>query len=141
MAESLVKLLKSHASSVLCVLEEQIAQAKRELVREALPPSCLIRLIAGTGEASDQDVGFRHSDDYRTVWWRGKEFHLAPLQAEVARILHQVFRTGTPGLTWEAISPRLSGNASRMSDIFKRSDPRSQLVIYEQRGRVYRLDL
>jgi hypothetical protein len=140
-AESLVKLLKRHTSSVLCVLEEQIAQAKGELVREALPPSRLIRLIAGSGEARDQDEGFLHGDDYRTVRWRGQEFHLAPLQAEVASMLHQAFRTGTPGLTWEAISRRLSGNASRMSDIFKKSDPRSQLVIYGPHGRAYRLDL
>jgi hypothetical protein len=59
----------------------------------------------------------------------------------VVSILHQATRTGTPGLGWQAISLRLSGNASSMRDIFKRSDPRSDLVDYQRQGRLYRLNL
>lgn len=75
------------------------------------------------------------------IYWRDSDLHLSPLQAEVVGILHQVSKTATSGLSWQAISARLTGNAARMSDIFKRSDPRSDLVLYQQRGRVYRLNI
>ncbi len=88
-----------------------------------------------------EDPDFQYWDSYRTVRWRGQVLTLAPLQAEVVGMLHQAYRTGSPGLSWEAISRRLSGNATRMSDIFKRSDPRSQLVLYQQQGRAYRLTI
>lgn len=99
------------------------------------------RLIAGSQEQAREIEAFRHSDDYRDALLRGRAYALAPLQAEVVSSLHQAFRMGSRGLSWRAISARLSGNASRMSGIFKNSDPRSDLVVYEKRGRVYRLNI
>ena len=83
---------------------------------------------------------FEHSPDYRDIHWRDRDYHLTPLQAEVVGILHQVSRTNTRGLSWEAISQRLSGGASRMSDIFKSSDPRKDLIVYDRQGMIYRLN-
>jgi hypothetical protein len=85
--------------------------------------------------------GFQHSENYRWIQCRGREFNLSPLQAEVVRILHRAQEAGAPGLTWHELSHRLSGNASCMSDIFKKSDPRSQLITYIKRGRLYRLNV
>ena len=33
-------------------------------------------------------VGFDHSQDYREIHWRDRDYHLAPLQAKVVGILH-----------------------------------------------------
>lgn len=84
---------------------------------------------------------FEHSQDYREIHWRDREYHLAPLQAEVIGILHQVSRTATSGLSWQAISARITGNASRMSDVFKKSDYRAELIVYQKQGRVYHLNI
>jgi hypothetical protein len=87
------------------------------------------------------DLEFQHWDDYRSVRGRGPVLHLAPLQAQVVSILHQAALAGTPGLGWQSIRMRLSGNASSMRDIFKKSDPRSALVVYDSQSRLYRLNL
>ena len=87
------------------------------------------------------DLEFQHWDGYRQVRWRGQMIALAPLQAEVVQALHSALNGGTPGLSWDAISSRISGNAGSMSDIFRNKDPRKQLVEYERRGRTYRLNI
>jgi len=97
--------------------------------------------LAELPDQETEDPDFQSWDSYRTVRWREQVLTLAPLQAEVVGMLHQADRTGSPGLSWEAISQRLSGNATRMSNIFKRSAPRSQLVLYQQSGRTYRLNI
>lgn len=51
-AETLIAMLRRHASAVSRVMEEQIASAKAELAREKLPASCLIRLLAGSDQAA-----------------------------------------------------------------------------------------
>ena len=94
------------------------------------------------GHSIDGHLGeFDHSQDYREIHWRDRDYHLAPLQAEVVGILHQVSRTATPGLSWQAISSRITANASRMSDVFKKSDDRTELIVYQKQGRVYRLNI
>ena len=84
---------------------------------------------------------FVHSEDYRWVKWRGQEFNLGPMQAEVVRVLHRAYRSNRSGLTWDAIQPQLSGNANRMSEIFRKADLRTQLVLRETPGSIYRLNL
>lgn len=49
-AEALAALLKRHADAILKVMEDQLTEAKPEIVRQTLPTACLIRLIAGSGE-------------------------------------------------------------------------------------------
>lgn len=118
-AEGLVSLLERHAATVLHVAEDQIASYKTELAREELPPACLIRLLAGSGEAIQ--AWFRHGPDYREIWLGDRRVPLTPNQAGVvaymdslgdtsaseshilekaeirSRNLHQVFRN-TPGV-------------------------------------------
>ena len=84
--------------------------------------------------------GFHHSEDYRDIRLQSQEYRLSPQQAEIVSILHQVSRTGTRGLSWQAISNRLTGRAGRMSDIFKSSDPRKELIVYDRQGMIYRLN-
>ena len=132
---------------VLCPSVELAPTTQRQLEDSDLelmtlefqaPDSFVLANIDGPATA---DPKLEHSDDYRTVRWQGHTYSLSPLQAEVVSILHQVFRTGAHGLSWEAIGQRLSRDAGHMSDIFKRSDPRKALIIFEKRGRVYRLNL
>ncbi|MDA1129210.1 MAG: hypothetical protein O2913_11010 [Chloroflexi bacterium] len=84
---------------------------------------------------------FDHSEDYREIHWRDRDYPLGPLQAEVVAILHQAFRTSTRGLSWQAISSRITVGPSRMSDIFKKSDYRSELIVFQKQGKIYRLNI
>jgi hypothetical protein len=85
------------------------------------------------------NAAFQHSEDYRWIKRREQEFNLSPSQAEVLGILHRAQEAGAPGLTWDAIKRRLSSNADRMSDIFRKQDRRSQLISYQRRGNLYSL--
>ena len=93
---------------------------------------------------------FLPSNDYHTIVLRGKQFpHLTPLQADVARILHQAHLRGQQDVKYAVISCEIAdshpdergyGPPSKMSQIFRKGDPRSELVISAKPG-YYRLNI
>ena len=132
---------------VLCPTFQPSPAARRRLQGiglEIVPMESPIPGSRASAEPSGNevvDLEFQHWNGYRQVRWRGQIIALAPLQAEVVQALHSALNGGTPGLSWEAISSRISGNAGSMSDIFKNKDPRKRLVDYQRRGRIYRLNI
>jgi 7-cyano-7-deazaguanine synthase in queuosine biosynthesis len=52
-ASELVHLVQRHASSTISVMETQVARHSRDLVAGALPPACLIRLVASGAHLED----------------------------------------------------------------------------------------
>lgn len=87
------------------------------------------------------DEAFRASDDYRCVWRNGEELKpLSPMQAEVIRILDESRRAGSPIMTTGAILAKMQSPPTRLSDIFRGSDPRR--VLLKRVGKdTYQLDI
>ena len=89
----------------------------------------------------DQDPGFDHSDDFRSVKAIGREFSLTPRQAEVVKILYRAHRNRASEVGWPDIRGQLDSYPERMRDIFKRSDAWGTLVVPGRTKGSYRLDL
>ena len=100
-------------------------------------------------EAHSESV-FEPSNNYHTIILRGKQLtHLTPLQADVARILHQAHLRGQPDTQYAVISCEIADlhenekgfePPSKMSQIFRSGDPRSELVMSAKPG-YYRLNI
>ncbi|MCL5103681.1 MAG: hypothetical protein M1133_06145 [Armatimonadetes bacterium] len=94
-------------------------------------------------EAHSESV-FEPSNEYHTIVLRGKELpHLTDLQADVARILHQAHLRGQRDVKYAVISCEIADlhadergfePPSKMSQIFRGGDPRSDLVASSKPG-------
>lgn len=93
---------------------------------------------------------FEPSNNYHTVILHGKQLpHLTDLQADVARTLHQAHLRGQPDLKYAVISCEIADlhgdekgfePPSKMSQIFRSADPRSDLITSSKPG-YYRLNI
>jgi len=93
---------------------------------------------------------FEASNDYHTIVLRGKQLpHLTDLQADVARTLHQAHLRGQPDLKYAVMSCVIADlhadergfePPSKMSQIFRSADPRSDLITSSKPG-YYRLNI
>lgn len=137
-AESLVGLLRRHAAGITRVMEEQISLAKTEIVQETLPLTCLIRLLAGSGEGKDD---FRHSPDYRQVWMRDEEFDLTTNQARVVELLHQQHLDGTKALSQGFILETLEIKSQNLAQVFRGSKAWAKLVVSATGRGMYQLNI
>jgi hypothetical protein len=106
-------------------------------------PFALRRLAATTPvpEAAGQaNAGFEHSDDYRWVKLRGREFTLTPLQAEIVRILDEARVREAPDVGWKTICTQLhEGYPRHMSDSFRNVAGWQDLIASRRRD-TYRLN-
>jgi len=96
-------------------------------------------------EVGRADVGFHHSDDFRSVSVGGRRFTLTPRQAEVVQILYRAHCNRTPEVGWPYIraelSTRIDSYPERLTDIFKRSDAWGKLIVPGKTRGSYRLSL
>jgi hypothetical protein len=93
---------------------------------------------------------FEPSNNYHTIILRGKQLpHLTPLQADVARILHQAHLRGQPDMRYAVIACEIADlhadergfePPSKMSQIFRSGDARSELLFSPKPG-YYRLNI
>lgn len=96
------------------------------------------------------DSAFKAFNDHHTVILHGKELPpLTPLQADVARILHQAHLSGEPDVKYAIIACKIADlhanergfePPSKMSQIFRSGDPRASLITSAKRG-YYRLNI
>ena len=94
-----------------------------------------------TPDVLPDDEAFRASEDYRCVWRNGTQLKpLTPMQAEIVRILDETRIAGSPVMTHASILSKMKSPPTRLSDIFRKSDPRSVLI--ERVGKdTYRLSI
>jgi hypothetical protein len=140
-AERLLALLKRHASSVLRVVEEQIAAAKVELARESLPPNCLIRLIAGSSGSVIRTDNFLHSADYREVWLGDERFSLTTNQARVVELLDSQRLKGVDALSQGYILETLDIGSQNLAQVFRNSPAWNCLIVRADGRGMYRLNI
>jgi 7-cyano-7-deazaguanine synthase in queuosine biosynthesis len=157
-AAALTEMVIRHGASTRAVMAAEVARASAELVNGVLPPTCLIRLAvaaapvqpaaqelpvgSGKGGADAGSGGLRHSPDYRTVVWQGRELTLTLQQARVVQLLHEQPAQGTPEIGQAFILEHLDLTAtSRLRDVFRGSPAWRTLVTQGRRKGTYRLDI
>jgi hypothetical protein len=96
---------------------------------------------APSAEVGPADAVFQHSDDYRWVELRGREFTLTLPQAKIVRILHEAYLRGVPDIAWAIICTQLQESFPRhMSDAFKDVAGWRDLIV-SRRKDMYRLNI
>jgi hypothetical protein len=80
-------------------------------------------------EEISTDSGFKHSPDFRAIFWEGKEYALTPRQAQVVEILYCAYQNGTPSIGQHTILDELDSPSSRLRDTFKKSPLWDTLII------------
>jgi hypothetical protein len=139
-AEALTFLLRRHGATVLRVVEEQISRWRRELARQQLPPTSLLRLLASSGEP-ETSRDFRATPDYREVWLRGEKFSLTPNQARVIELLDQNCPDGVAGLSQAYILETLDIESDNLYQVFRGSPAWGALIVRATGKGIYRLNL
>lgn len=90
------------------------------------------------------DEAFVAHNGYHTIILRGEELPpLSDLQAEVARILHEAAKAGTPVMEYAEVACKLADlhagdlgfePPEKMTRIFRAGDPRGRLLVSHKRG-------
>lgn len=83
---------------------------------------------------------FEPTQDYRIIHIAGVTHSLSPTQAKVIRILHEAWLSGKPDVTMKTIQLEVEEAPVKMSNLFRRTDPRS-ILIKRVRADIYRLGL
>jgi hypothetical protein len=139
-------MLKRHSDAVLGVMEEQVALASPDIVRQKLPSACLISLLAGSGEPQPTEPAppldlFRHSADYREVWLKAEKFDLTTNQSRVVELLHQQYLKGAASLSQGYILETLEIQSKNLSQVFRDSPAWKRLIVPASGRGMYSLNL
>ena len=85
---------------------------------------------------------FKYLNDYSIVWMKDERFTLTKRQSQVIQILHEAHKSGSSLLNYDTIKAEISGEADKMSDIFKTRKKAMHVLIYFNRTvRQYRLNI
>lgn len=84
---------------------------------------------------------FRHSDDYRTVIWHGRQFTFSPTKAIVIQLLHEANLAGMPDVSGQVLIEKAESNSNRISDLFRDDPAWNVLVVSGKDKGTYRLSL
>jgi len=96
-----------------------------------------------SGEPKAAQVPFKHSVDYRSIWFQGKQYSLTTRQAQVVEMLHELYKNGTPETSLAHILDRLGTPNSRLRDTFKNTPlwGKGKLIVAGGRRGTVRLNL
>jgi hypothetical protein len=84
-------------------------------------------------ECPDQTQA-RHSADFTSVFWFGREYTFSRTQAACVNILWQAMRNGTPDLGQAYILEEAGSESSRLADVFKESDAWGIMIVSTRKG-------
>jgi len=123
--------------------KSQFSIALRQLEDHRLKAIRLKALDMGIPLRGDDQpaTGFRHSDDYRSVWKDGQKFILTTSQAAVIECLHENYENETPDVGQERLIHASGTSATRLQDIFKGSKDAYRALVVSKRKGTYRLDI
>lgn len=136
-AEALTALLRRYGAMVQGVAESQVGRWRREFVRQELPPTCLIRLLATPTEPVTT-ARFRPNPDYREVWLDDVRFPLTPNQARVVEFMHS---TGDAALSQAYILEELEIKSGSLYQVFRGSSAWGRVIVRANGQGMYRLNL
>ncbi|MCL5669737.1 MAG: hypothetical protein M1423_00305 [Acidobacteria bacterium] len=74
---------------------------------------------------------FEHSDDYRTVKFRGETYQLTSRQAQMIEILHRAYQDGKPDVAIDSILVKIETPNARWQDTFRSNTKARKALIGE----------
>jgi len=92
--------------------------------------------------AQEKPVEFTHSEDFRSITFKGEPSLLTTRQAQVIQILFEAHREGHPDVHQDRILEKLGTGKSRLRDTFRTPNRElwKTLIVSQKRG-FFRLDL
>jgi hypothetical protein len=86
---------------------------------------------------------FTHSEDFRSICWRGRQYSLTSNQALVVQELYEALENGQLEVSQAILADRLGNEGARIRELFKRSGlwGPDGLVDSGRRRGMYRLHL
>jgi hypothetical protein len=70
----------------------------------------------------------RHSQDFRHVFWSGREYHFTPKQAKCVSLLWAAWENGTPELGGDYMAVEAEADA-RLIDLFKDHGAWGEMIV------------
>jgi len=90
---------------------------------------------------NDEKNSFKHSQDFRSITWKGKTYYLKPKAAEVVQFLYESHLNGTPELNKHTILEEIDSEGKRLRDIFKGTGVWRTLVVPGKTQGTWKLNL
>jgi len=85
---------------------------------------------------------FEHSDDFRTLQFRGQQITLTSMQAQVVAFMFQRHQQGEPEIHQARILTEIESSSKRLHELFKRTEGVwNTLIIEGSRKGMRRLDI
>lgn len=137
--EAYTRMLQAHGASVLGVATRWIGKHANELARGDRDGETLFGLAGLFAKPAAGE--FRHSEDFRSVTYQGREFTFTESQSIVVRRLHEAKRKGLPGLSTTELLDGFEAGTVKLSEVFKRSPAWETLIQRDtnRRSGLYRL--
>ncbi|MBI5285317.1 MAG: 7-cyano-7-deazaguanine synthase [Chloroflexi bacterium] len=139
-AEALTDMIRRHGTEVMRVMREQTVAAGDDLVRQRLPESSLIVLVAGQTVRSRSpkisQTPHREDAPLPDAYGRWRK-RLTPPQRAVVKHLEQARETGEEPTRWselKATAIGAGGNPTRMQDVFKYDEVWREFVTQPHKG-------
>lgn len=99
----------------------------------------LSRLDAPTAAPTPPPTPNRHSPDFRSVTWGGRDYHLTRKQAVIVSVLWEGWEAGTPDVGQEVLLRTADSECTRLVDLFRRSSAWGELIVAGETAGTYRL--
>src|SRR5947209_6250518 len=124
-----------------------VARLLRKVLRrldriEARPP--IVVNVGATGGAPEPvpirtPPPARHSPDFRSVHWYGKDYLFTPMQAKVVEQLWLAWKNGTPGVGHHTLLEAADSEQDRLSGVFRDRQGRlhpcwEEMIVSERQG-------
>jgi hypothetical protein len=94
-----------------------------------------------TGTQPNVTPVFTHSPDYRTVYYRGQQFFLSPLQAHAVQVMHEHHQRGTFVLSNDFILAEIGSKATLLRAVFKKNPEAWKALIFSPKKGMYSLNI
>lgn len=98
-------------------------------------------VLAETEAVPEKAEEFNHSEDYRSIRWRGESYSLTSRQAQVVEMLWQAHHQGSLEVSKDYILEKLGSPSSRLRDSFRRSELWGHVIVPGSKRGTYRLNL
>ncbi|MDA1239406.1 MAG: hypothetical protein O2798_01040 [Chloroflexi bacterium] len=137
-------MLQRYTETLIAVVGRHIEAVANDLATGNLHAKSLAVLASGVEERQPNMIGngeFQHSRDYRTIVLRDQQHLLTAPQAAAVRKLHTAHQEGLPALSTRELLDDTQSNASKVSELFKRSSAWPTVVVRADRRGMYRLNL
>lgn len=121
--------IKTEAYQASLLLSQTLSIHHPELINETLP-----KIISRLSPA-------RHSPDFRSVRWFGKNYAFSPAQALIVEALWNSWRNGTPRMGTRTLLRAANMVSDKISDLFKEHAAWGEAICTDGKGNYWLSEL